>query len=399
MLMLMKKRYLLTICCLLVLLSGRPVYAASLSDADMESMSWMKVREEPLLTKDGNVQGMCATDKYILTIENTADDPAVPDIVTAYYKYNTDENGNPVERFSVVRRNDSREWEHGNGMAYNPRTNEVYVALYTNTVPENRGCLYVMDPETLEYKRTVKVTDDFNILGIAYLEDKDQYVIQSNADGGYRFQILDSAFHLVKDLGAADISPGNNSQDMGVVEGYIVNSPCIGATPYLNIYSIADGSRVATLEPKIEEADLNADAAFELESVAELTPGHLLFVGRSYRTGSPSCICFYETFLPVSLFSKQKVSDLYASGALVAAGIENTKITARTAPLRYQSVWKSVISGIRIPRVTVNGWTAVAVLSSFAAAGLGLLGVYVHVRLERKRKRIAARRYRAAYQY
>ena len=57
-----------------------------------------------------------------------------------------------------------------------------------------------MDPETLGYKRTVKVAEDYNILSIDYMEASDQYVIQTDAQDGYSFKILNSDFELVEEM-------------------------------------------------------------------------------------------------------------------------------------------------------------------------------------------------------
>lgn len=171
-----------------------------------------------------------------------ADNAETLDIVSAYYRYDKDADGNPVEQYSLANRVQEREWEHGNGMTYNRRTNEIYVSLYTNTIEENRGCLYVMDPDTLGYKRTIKVADDYNILGIDYIEKTDQYIIQTNVDGGYSFKILDRNFQVIDDLGEfKDSTVGTNFQDCIVSEDYIITFPLtldMGIGDYFSIYSI-----------------------------------------------------------------------------------------------------------------------------------------------------------------
>ncbi len=58
-----------------------------------------------------------------------------------------------------------------------------------------------MDPDTLQFKRQIKISDDYNILGIGYQEEQDRYIIQTNIEGGYSFKILDSDFQIVEDLG------------------------------------------------------------------------------------------------------------------------------------------------------------------------------------------------------
>ena len=162
---------------------------------------WEQVFEENLIGSVGVVQSICATDDYIICIENTGENQD-PDVVSAYYKNKVDKDGNPVEQYSLAKRVNDMNWEHVNGIAYNPGKNEIYVALYTNIDPENRGCLYVMDPDTLGYKGKIKISDNYNILGIDYKEDTDQYIIQTNVDDGYSFKILNSEFQLVDELGS-----------------------------------------------------------------------------------------------------------------------------------------------------------------------------------------------------
>ena len=212
------------------------------------------MHEDEIQAPLGVVQSICATEDYIICIENTADNAVDTDTVSAYYRNDVDENGNPVERYSLAKRVSDMNWEHGNGIAYNPNTNEIYVALYTNLIPENRGCLYVMDPQTLAYKRKIKVSDDYNILGIDYKEDTNQYVIQTNADGGYSFKILDADFHVVEDLGSyAATAKGDNFQDLVVDGDYIINFPLtlnMGIGDYLHVYSISRKTMVA--DPQVD---------------------------------------------------------------------------------------------------------------------------------------------------
>lgn len=70
-----------------------------------------------------------------------ADGSGQPDIVKAYYRNDKDKNGNPVEQYSLAMQVQETDYEHANGMAYNPNTNEIAVSLYTSYQKENRGCL------------------------------------------------------------------------------------------------------------------------------------------------------------------------------------------------------------------------------------------------------------------
>ena len=131
-------------------LAVREVRAGIASDQAFEGVTWEKILEDDLEGAGGIVQSMCVTDEYIICMENYAEATGEPDIVKAYYRNDTDENGDPVERYALAKRVQETDYEHANGMAYNPNTNEIAVALYTSYDPANRGCIYLMDADTGE---------------------------------------------------------------------------------------------------------------------------------------------------------------------------------------------------------------------------------------------------------
>lgn len=100
-------------------------------DDAFQNLKWQQVHEEE---RAGVVQSICATEDYIITIENLAEDGETADVVSAYYRKDKDENGNQVEPYTLAKRTQDTVWEHGNGMAYNPHTKEIYVALYTHMI-------------------------------------------------------------------------------------------------------------------------------------------------------------------------------------------------------------------------------------------------------------------------
>ena len=69
-------------------------------------------------------------------------------------------SGQPVERYSLAKRVQDMCYEHCNGMAFNPNTREIVVALYTSYNAENRGCVFLLDADTLEFKGRMKISDD-----------------------------------------------------------------------------------------------------------------------------------------------------------------------------------------------------------------------------------------------
>lgn len=267
-------------------------------DDAFSKIAWQQVFEEGLIKPAGVVQSICATKDYIITIENTAENQE-PDVVSAYYKNKVDKDGNPVKQYSLAKRVTDTNWEHGNGMAYNPNTNEIYVALYTDLNPENRGCLFVMDPETLQYKGKIKISDDYNVLGIGYKKDTNQYVIQTNIEGGYSFKVLDSNFHVVEDLGQyANTAKGNNFQDLAVSGDYILNFPLtlnLGMGDYLHVYSISRKAMIA--DPKLD-FHFEGITEDEPESLCEIEPGVFLAAVNVVEMSGQRKIRFYKMELP-----------------------------------------------------------------------------------------------------
>lgn len=291
------KRWLGGILILLIFIIPIQTYAEITGPEAFDGLSWELVHEEEL--HGGVIQSMCVTDNYIICIENMADNSETLDIVSAYYRYDKDADGNPVEQYSLANRVQDREWEHGNGMTYNRRTNEIYVSLYTNTIEENRGCLYVMDPDTLSYKRTVKVADDYNILGIDYIEEFDQYVIQTNVDGGYSFKILDRNFQVIDDLGEfKDSTVGINFQDCMVSGDYIITFPLtldMGIGDYFSVYSIK--GRCMVKETRLDFG-IDEGISEEPESLCEIGPGEILAVVNIYTGNANHVARFYKTQVP-----------------------------------------------------------------------------------------------------
>ena len=291
------KRWLGGILILLIFIIPIQTYAEITGPEAFDGLSWELVHEEEL--HGGVIQSMCVTDNYIICIENMADNSETLDIVSAYYRYDKDADGNPVEQYSLANRVQDREWEHGNGMTYNRRTNEIYVSLYTNTIEENRGCLYVMDPDTLSYKRTVKVADDYNILGIDYIEESDQYVIQTNVDGGYSFKILDRNFQVIDDLGEfKDSTVGINFQDCMVRGDYIITFPLtldMGIGDYFSVYSIK--GRCMVKETRLDFG-IDEGISEEPESLCEIGPGEILAVVNIYTGNANHVARFYKTQVP-----------------------------------------------------------------------------------------------------
>ena len=87
----------------LLTFSGMECKAEIAGDDAFSNLTWEQVYEENLIGSVGVVQSICATDDYIICIENTGENQD-PDVVSAYYKNDVDPDGNPVEQYSLAKR-------------------------------------------------------------------------------------------------------------------------------------------------------------------------------------------------------------------------------------------------------------------------------------------------------
>ena len=197
--------------------------------------SWEMVAEHPLLGSTGVVQSVCATEDYIICIENYDDLTTDPDVVSAYYKNDTDKDGNLVTQYSLALQVQDADYAHANGMAYNPVTHEILVSGYSSPDASNFGCIFRLDPDTLEQKERVQISDSYNILGIGYLP--------SDTNGGYSFKILDASFQVVDDWGTYPFDfYMENFQDLCVSGDLFFIFPLtmhLGIGNFLQTYSIS----------------------------------------------------------------------------------------------------------------------------------------------------------------
>ena len=314
---------------LFVCISAADVSAEITGDDAFNNMQWDIVFEDNIQSAHGVIQSICCTDYYIITIENTSEDPNQPDTVSAYYKLAYDENGNDVEQYSLAKRVNDFDWEHGNGMTYNPRTNEIYVALYTALRPENAGCIFVMDPDTLSFKNSIKIADGYNILGIEYLEDSDEYMIITNDSGGYSIKRLDANFQVIDDFGPTSTSPGVNYQDFCVDGDYLLISPLtfgMGIGEYVNIFSI---SRRGMIQSAYFNPGDQGAQHYEPESICEPEPGVFLMPVTATGYDGSMYVYFYQTVLPY-YFTVEVTSQTVDTATLSVSGNEKLPYNADT---------------------------------------------------------------------
>lgn len=366
--------------CLIALLSGIcstiTAEAGIAEDDAFAGAKWEKIIEDTIEGEQGVVQSMCATEHYIVCMENTGDQTDAPDIIKAYYRNSVDENGNPVEQYSLAKRVADKNYEHSNGMAYNPKTGEIAVALYTNNDEQNRGCIYLMDAQTFAYKGKVQISDQYNILGIDYDEENDRYLIQTNVDGGYSFKILDNQFRIIEDLGEyIGTAKGDNFQDLCVSGDYIINFPLtlfLGIGDYINMYSISRRALVSDSQLDFQFEGVSYD---EPEGICELEPGvFAAAVNVGYEDGRRT-VCIYKTMvpydIPMSIMKEEEKPNVQET-----KGNEKENQTGGIRLLHGMLIW------IVVAAIVISG------------AVFGIYMQILHVRRERARKLRRARRER-----
>lgn len=399
------KRYVYTLAffCMLCfgwMLNPLTVHAEIASDRAFDGAVWEKIIEDDIEVSEGVVQSMCVTDYYIIMMENVAEDGTTPDIIKAYYRYDHDENGQPVERYSLAKRVQDMCYEHCNGMAFNPNTREIVVALYTSYNAENRGCVFLLDADTLEFKGRLKITDDYNILGIGYDQAEDCYYIQTNADGGYTFKKLDSQFQIIDDYGTMEgYSKGTNFQDLCVSGDYIINLPLtlnMGIGDYINMYSISRRVMVSDTQMNFNFEGVSAD---EPESICELEPGlFAVTVTQSYADGRRT-VAVYKTMVPYNFpaadiqKSTEPISEDVSTPEIVASEKQEEQHVISTPVKQKMSSLAKLKSKIKLPSVK----QVLKVMLLLVVAIVIFLAFYMRliaIRRERQRKLEKARRER-----
>lgn len=399
------KRYVYTLAffCMLCfgwMLNPLTVHAEIASDRAFDGAVWEKIIEDDIEVSEGVVQSMCVTDYYIIMMENVAEDGTTPDIIKAYYRYDHDENGQPVERYSLAKRVQDMCYEHCNGMAFNPNTREIVVALYTSYNAENRGCVFLLDADTLEFKGRLKITDDYNILGIGYDQAEDCYYIQTNADGGYTFKKLDSQFQIIDDYGTMEgYSKGTNFQDLCVSGDYIINLPLtlhMGIGDYINMYSISRRVMVSDTQMNFNFEGVSGD---EPESICELEPGlFAVTVTQSYADGRRT-VAVYKTMVPYNFpaadiqKSTEPISEGVSTPEIVASEKQEEQHVISTPVKQKMSSLAKLKSKIKLPSVK----QVLKVMLLLVVAIVIFLAFYMRliaIRRERQRKLEKARRER-----
>lgn len=292
------KRLLLSLLILAVLLfqGALPVFATVKSSA-LAVTPWTEITETSIIDTSGQLQSMCATDQYIVCLVNANKYTTEPDTLIAYYRNDTDANGNPVEKYSYAFHVTETDYEHGNGMCYNPNTQEIAIAgLFTNN-PDNAGAVFIVDANTLQFKRKVQVGNgSMNYFGIDYVPETDQYVLMANRIADYAFCFTDSEFNITDILNLHLSYSRSSFQDFIVCGDSIISIPYMQREGYMNIldvYSISLEQRVGSYYLTLPGHD-----AFDVEpeGICELEPGHFLI---SSIVKDTTNFKIYEVYLPL----------------------------------------------------------------------------------------------------
>jgi len=262
--------------------------------------SWEMVAEYPLLGSTGVVQSVCATEDYIICIENYNDLTTDPDVVSAYYKNDTDKDGNPVTQYSLALQVQDADYAHANGMAYNPVTHEILVSGYSSPDASNFGCIFRLDPDTLEQKERVQISDSYNILGIGYLPSTGGYLIQTDTNGGYSFKILDASFQVVDDWGTYPFDfYMENFQDLCVSGDLFFIFPLtmhLGIGNFLQTYSISQKTLLS--DDAIDFGFSDDIVSNEPEGLCETNPGEFIAIVNLQKSDGTRLLRLYRTRVP-----------------------------------------------------------------------------------------------------
>ena len=270
------------------------------SSTPFTGASWELVGEYPILGSNGAVQSVCATEDYIICIENFNDLTTEPDVVSAYYKNDTDADGNPVTQYSLAHQVRDADFAHANGIAYNPVSHEILVSGYSSPDASNFGCIFRLDPDTLEQKERVQISDSYNILGIGYLPSTGGYLIQTDTNGGYSFKILDASFQVVDDWGTYPFDfYMENFQDLCVSGDLFFIFPLtmhLGIGNFLQTYSISQKTLLS--DDAVDFGFSDDIVSNEPEGLCETNPGEFIAIVNLQKSDGTRLLRLYRTRVP-----------------------------------------------------------------------------------------------------
>lgn len=334
--------YFFLLLCLL-LLPQTQIFATIVIDG-FEDATWTQLTESSNIDLNGQHQSMCATDHYLVFLIDSNKNATTPDTLIALYRNDVDPQGNPVTKYSYAFHVTEMDYEHGNGMTYNPNTQEIAIAgLFTNN-PENAGTIFLVDANTLTFKRKVRIGEgNLNYFGIDYVPEKDQYVLMSNRTAGYSFLITDSNFEIVENLDMKLSHSRSSFQDFCVVGDYIISLPYMQRDGYQNIidvYSISKKERVGSYYLTFPN-----HSAFEIEpeGICMIEPGHFLI--SSAIKGSTN-FELHELYIPLQYEITTSVSNGTITEGMTV--LEHESYTIDFSPMENYELDKLLVNGAEI---------------------------------------------------
>ena len=213
-------------------------------------------------------QSICVTDKYIVRLIDGAargSNPGYADRV-----FNEDD-------YSYAFEVTERDYQHGNGMTYNSKTNEIYVMPGPCLDKENEGNIYLVDADTLHWKRTFQSSS-----GQTFRRDRVSGKYRSvrgiRRKRKFEFRLMNSNFEILKIIAPRTKPPGSTYQDFCVTGDYII-SPCYDGESkvdnYFVIYSLSQGEYLNTFY-----ADLPGDDGRKRKSnpSVRIEPGKIMLL-------------------------------------------------------------------------------------------------------------------------
>jgi hypothetical protein len=288
---------------------------AGIKDATVfQDVTWHYQGETGIFSDSGWLQSMCSTPNYIICLENSSNKESTPDTLMAFYRNDTDENGNPVQKYSLAKTMTEMDYEHGNGMTYNPNTNEILIVGSTPLNEANRGLVYIVDADTLKFKRSVRLTSTYKLLGIAYYEDQNCYIVQYFNDGytdSFFVKVDADTFAQVGDIIPVKMWNNIRHQDFCISGDYLISlafTNNVSNSNVMHIYDLTTGSFMAGYA-----LNINGSGGFiEPESICELSPGEIM-IGNALK--NPRRIAFYSTTVAAAFKLTTSVKNGEISGS------------------------------------------------------------------------------------
>lgn len=316
--------------------------SGALKTSDLENTPWNMADESSIIDTSGQLQSMCATDQYIVCLVNGDKNTTKPDTLIAFYRNSTDANGNPVEQYSYAFHVTETDYEHGNGMTYNPNTQEIAIAgLFTND-PSNAGAVFIVDANTLRFKRKVQVGNgSMNYFGIDYDKENDRYILMANRIADYAFVFTDNNFQITDILNLRLSHSRSSFQDFCVTGDFIISIPYMQREGYMNIvdvYSISQQARVGSYYLTLPGHD---SFDVEPEGICQLEPGHLMMAAIVKGTTN---FKLYDTHLPII----HSVITSAENGTITESALELPEGSSHT-------VSYDCAEGYRLARLIVDG--------------------------------------------